>query len=430
MAVTPRERRSLLSSQARVQVPWIKVTLGSYTFGVFDKKTKKSANGLYIGDLVQYPEYITQLNIKKINGQVNRYTLRLEYPVTDKDDPNFIEKVLSSVSSTREIIFSYGDTAMPNHIYRNEKAIITNVQQSFDLAGSKIIYTIQAVSGAALGTSSCLTFPSDGKKHKPSDIIKNLWRNKSYGLQNIFTGMNERNINRLIPGGDEYVELRTKTNISVLDYITYLVSCMLPSGSDMTKNRTNDIFILTIHDDSSYEKYYYDSDINGPYFKITRVTNQTVEHTDAYEINIGYNTASSAIVTQFNIENNENYSIFYDYQKSLNSKLYTRRINEDGLWEDVFTPTSTTGENFETTTTDRTWWTKITKFPVKASITLQGLLRPAILMTYVRLNVIFPGGHKHISSGLYIVTSQEDDVSSAGFRTRLSLVKISGENND
>ena len=64
--------------------------------------------------------------------------------------------------------------------------------------------------------------------------------------------MNERNINRLIPGGDEYVELRTKTNISVLDYITYLVSCMLPSGSDMTKNRTNDIFILTIHDDSSY----------------------------------------------------------------------------------------------------------------------------------------------------------------------------------
>ena len=56
-----------------------------------------------------------------------------------------------------------------------------------------------------------------------------------------------------------------------------------------------------------------------------------MEHTDAYEIDIGYNTASSAIVTQFNIENNENYSIFYDYQKSLNSKLYTRRINEDGL---------------------------------------------------------------------------------------------------
>jgi hypothetical protein len=123
---------------------------------------------------VQYPEYITQLNVKKINGQVNRYTLSLSYPVTDKDDPNFIEKVLSTVSGSREIIFSYGDTAMPNYIYKNEKAIITKVQQSFNLESSTIIYTIQAVSGAALGTSSCLTFPSDGKKHKPSTIIKNL----------------------------------------------------------------------------------------------------------------------------------------------------------------------------------------------------------------------------------------------------------------
>lgn len=49
-------------------------------------------------------------------------------------------------------------------------------------------------------------------------------------------------------------------------------------------------------------------------------------------------------------------------------------------------------------------------------------------MTYVRLNVIFPGGHKHISSGLYIVTGQEDSLSSNGFRTTLSLVKISGDN--
>ena len=59
-------------------------------------------------------------------------------------------------------------------LYKNEKAIITAVQQSFNLAGSIINYTIQATSGAALGTSSCLTFPADGKKHKPSTLIKNL----------------------------------------------------------------------------------------------------------------------------------------------------------------------------------------------------------------------------------------------------------------
>jgi hypothetical protein len=121
-----------------------------------------------------YPNYIQSLDITKINGQVNRYTLNITYPITDKDDPNFFEKVFSSVSGTREIIFSYGDTAMPTYVYRNEKAIITNVSQTFDLQSSSIKYVVKAVSGAALGTTSCLTFVSDGTARKPSDIIKGL----------------------------------------------------------------------------------------------------------------------------------------------------------------------------------------------------------------------------------------------------------------
>lgn len=431
MAVTPRERRSLLSSQARVQVPWIKVTIGKYTFGVFDKSTKqkiKTNEGVYEGFHMMYPNYIQSLDIVKINGQVNKYTLNISYPITDKDDPNFFEKVFSSVSGTREIIFSYGDTAMPSYVYRNEKAIITKVSQTFDLASSTIKYVVLAVSGAALGTSSCLTFVSDGKPKKPSDEIKKLWINKAYGLQDLFTGMNVRNLNKLIPGDDAAVVLTTKTNISVLDYITYLVSCMIPIGTTVSQNRTNDIYILTIHDDTSYDKLYYDSDITGPYFKISKVSHR-VEQSDAYTIDIGYNT--STIVTSFSIENNENYSIFYDYQKQMYPEIYSRRLNEDGKWEDIFAPTSMRrADNYQVETEDRTWWTKITKFPVNATITIQGLLRPAILMTYLRLNVIFPGGNKHISSGLYIVTKQQDSLSGSGYRTTLSLVKISGDNLD
>jgi hypothetical protein len=140
--------------------------------------------------------------------------------------------------------------------------------------------------------------------------------------------MSEKNLNKLIPGDDEKVEINTKTNISVLDYLTYLVGCMIPSGSSGTNNRTNEVYILTIHDDTSYEKYYYDADIIGPYFKISRASH-IAEHSDAYEIDIGYNTAN--IVTNFSVQNNENYSLFYDYQQSLNSKIYTRRINEEGI---------------------------------------------------------------------------------------------------
>ena len=77
------------------------------------------------------------------------------------------------------------------------------------------------------------------------------------------------------------------------------------------------------------------------------------------------------------------------------------------------------------------WYSKVTQYPIKASITVQGLLRPAALLTYLRLNVIFPGSsgdinyRKHISSGLYLITRQTDNINEQGYKTTLELVKIS-----
>ena len=102
------ERLSLLASNARVQAPWVKVSIGNYTFGVFSKveSNQRDDQGFYYTSLdVQYPNYIQRLEITKINGQVNQYALSLTYPVTQTSDPNFFEKVLSSVSKTRKIIF-------------------------------------------------------------------------------------------------------------------------------------------------------------------------------------------------------------------------------------------------------------------------------------------------------------------------------------
>lgn len=57
---------------------------------------------------------------------------------------------------------------------------------------------------------------------------------------------------------------------------------------------------------------------------------------------------------------------------------------------------------------------------------MKGLLKPAILMTYVKLNVLFYG-KKHISSGYYVVTEQTDSIDSNGFRTTLKLLRIKGD---
>lgn len=427
--------KSLLSSQARIQAPWIKVTIGTYTFGVFSKTRarQKDDNNFYSAFNIQYPNYVKSLTIKKVNGQVNTYNLSISYPVRTGDDPNFFEKVFSSVSSTRKIVFSYGDSSMPTYCYKDEEAIITGVSTNFNMSGSNaspiLSYSITAVSGSALGKTGSFTFMNSGKK-KPSDEIKRVFKDTRYGLRGLFTGMNNSNLDSLIAADDKAVELECKTNISPLDYISYLAGCMVPAGS--SENSTNkDIYILTIHDDTTYDKLYdgYDESyaskngINGPYFRIERST-YNVSHSDAYEINIG--TQTSTIVTNFTVKT-DNYSMYYDYSGALYPDEYVRRINNKGEWEDVYAPTFTS-KNIarKTRAEDSSWFTKLTKYPISASITVQGLLRPATLMQYVRLNVYFPGGGKHISSGLYIVTAQTDNISESGYRTTLELTRIDG----
>lgn len=322
-------KRSLLSSQARIQAPWVKVTIGQYSFGVFDKQLKSKVatnDGFYSTYNLQYPNYIQSLSIVKINGQVNQYTLQIVYPVRPNDDPNFFEKVFSSVSSTRKIVFSYGDATMPSYVYKDEEAVITKVSQQFNLEQSTISYTVNAVSSTIVGKTGAYNFMFSGN-YKPSDLIKKIFKNTTYGLRSIFTGMNDSNLNNLIAGDDKAVKIIPQLKTTPLDYITYLVSCMLPAGSN-TDNLSNEIYILTIHDDTVYDRNYSDTlTLGGPYFKVTK-TSSSIEQADAYEVDIGFNTAN--IVSSFTIEENENYSLFYDYNAKLHPETYTRRLNNKG----------------------------------------------------------------------------------------------------
>ena len=110
--------------------------------------------------------------------------------------------------------------------------------------------------------------------------------------------------------------------------------------------------------------------------------------------------------------------------KSASSSGWINVISPDGkLIEEYAPPLSSDTNNRLTNEAERTWWSKVTEYPIKATLTIKGLLRPAILMTHVRINVYY-FGRKHISSGLYVVTKQVDNVGYDGFRTTLSLLKI------
>ena len=417
---------SLLSSTSRVEVPYIRVQIGDYSFGAYNKQylNETTEQGFYKKANIQFPNYIQSLTITKINGKVNQYELTLIYPITPADDPNFFEKVFSSVSTTRKIVFSYGDMSVPEYIYKNEQAIITKVTTNFDQQGAKITYNVSAISSATLGYSGSYTL--GGFVGKPSDEIKRLLKTTSYGLSSLFYGMADYSKVEslgLIASDDKQVLIEKQTNITILDYLKYLVSIMVPVSLYSNQNKSRAFYILTIHDEAENEQINNESlrVLGGPYFKISKVV-KNMKHPEAYDLTIGY--PSATIITNFNIENNENYSIYYDYQAKLNTAEYVERITRDGEVERVYAPAiSSRNEKHITRPQDITWWSKITEYPISATITLKGLLRPALLMEFVNLNVLF-FGKKHIASGIYIITKQVDSISGSGCRTTLNLTRI------
>ena len=279
---------NLISSTSLVQTPYIKVTIGKYAFGCYNKNALGTE---------KYPNYVNSLEITKINGRFNTYRLTIIYVVTESSDPNFFEKVFASVSTTRKITFTYGDLSAVNFIYKNEEGIITNISSSFNIENATITYTVDAVSKGILTSSGCKTYTVQGnKKYKPSKIIKDMLAdNSQYGLLDLFPGMKNTNLidrYNLIPGSDVEVELETKVNISVLDYLQYLVSCMTTRVDNNVKS--GNFFILTFVDDTSGE-------FGGTYFKIIEVDKNKI-YPDAYELYIGYPTSN--LVRNLSVQNN------------------------------------------------------------------------------------------------------------------------------
>ncbi len=408
---------SLLSSTSRVEAPFVRVVIGGYSFGVYEKNQKVTTNsGVAITTAEKFPNYIQGLNIKKINGIINQYTLRIKYPITENSDPNFFEKLFSTVSGTRKIEITYGDFMLPEYIYKDEEAIITKVTNNFNILESSIDYTIYATSTSKLTLSGCFMFPT--KKTKPSDEIKRiLAANEYYHLTDVFTKMKDKNVveaNNWIASDDKSIQIPTCKNISALEYISLLVSYMTPAGSGNDSAIKTNVYSLSTYDEE-----------DGSYFKVQKIQRaaNALNQLCTYDIDIGYPTAN--IITNFRLSDDQTWSLYYDYNKSLSSSDYLKRIDDKGNIDYYYSP-QLTGSYYGMDEATSTWWTKVTQYPTKATITLKGLLKPAILMQYVKLNVWFYG-RKHISSGYYIITSQEDSIGSDGYKTTLELLRVASD---
>lgn len=409
---------NLTSIPTLVESPFIIATIGGVTFGSYTAGGSK-AYGVNVN--VTYPNFMKSMSIVKVNGTVNTYTLNFTYQVRAGEDPNLLDRIFSKATNDRKIILKYGDWNAPSYIYKEEQAIITGITSSLNMNNACIDYTLTCTSDAIGLASNTYNFPS--KTAKPSDEIIRLLKSNRYGLKQVFSGMTDINkviSNSFIASNDKTVKLLAQNNVTVLSYLNYLVDSMV-NASNTTDGLSNSKYYLTIHDD-------YTNNNSGTYFKVTEVgTNiRTINSTDTYEIDINY--PGDNFVTQFSLNNDQSWAILYEFSESVKQESYSYSINDEGYIETTYAPSllrSNTSRQISSAKSE--WWTKMTQFPVQASLTIKGLIRPSILMTYVKLNVLFNGGIKHISSGLYIITKQTDTIDSTGYKTTLDLLRVGGD---
>lgn len=418
--ISTQRSTGLLSVGTFVESPFITLQIGNYTFGTY--KYRKSENTVK----VDYPNYMQSINIVKVNGTVNQYTINMVYQIEPGQDPNLLDKIFSSVGYGK-IKISYGDYSSPSFIFREEEAIITKLTSNIDFSSSRITYTLFCTSNALQLASRSYNFP--GVVCKPSDKIIEILFSEKYGLRQVFTGMKNKTIaRRLIAGDDRETHLEPKEGMSPITYLNYLVSEMSPSG-DQTTSLGKSTYHLTIVDDITNE-------YNGPYFRVVKVTAdasaESLSGSDVYEVDVGYSgyvgDTPSNYVMNFQIENDDSWSLLYKYSQQIPTEDYVYNIDNAGNVTTQYSPNSTTSSRYhKTTQAQKTWWTQMTQFPVTAKLTLKGLLRPAMLMSYVRINSLFYG-QRHVSSGLYVITKQQDIVDASGYRTILSLTRVTGDN--
>ena len=76
------------------------------------------------------------------------------------------------------------------------------------------------------------------------------------------------------------------------------------------------------------------------------------------------------------------------------------------------------------TAIDQNWWNFVTTYPITATLTVRGLTIPVMLCDFVNIDVVFYG-QKHMTSGKYMITGQQDTLGPDGFKTTLTLVRTS-----
>ena len=403
---TPKiiKQKSFLSlAENVVEAPFIELQIGDYRIGSYN------------GSLDKYPNYISDLQVTKQNGVINQYVIKLTHQIRPGDDSNLLDELLSTVNFDK-ITIKYGDCNSGTY-FEDVNAIITNVKMNRNYSGMNISYVLEATSEGQLIKTYTTNFPE--VTDKPSNVLRDVIYNNpqtSEIVLSAFPGMRNRTFvesNNLLPTNDSIVTLEAQKKANILDYINYCVACM----SNNVVIKANNIIR-----DSVYYSTFVDNDVNseGAYIQVKELKSNINPFgiTDKiYDITIGF---PDDIIYDFSIDNTNSWELLYKNNNPANEYAYT--ITTNGDIDKYYSPSISSSSKI-LSEIDKNWWTQMIKFPITATLTLKGLLKPIMLMDYININVVFYG-QPHIASGVYAITGQVDYLSGAGYKTVLSLVRV------
>ena len=398
-----REVNSIFNmSRYLVEAPFIEIEIGGMKIGS------------YQGTLDKYPNYVEGISILKTNGTINQYSIRLVHQIRVGDDPNLLDKLFAK-NQFNKITIRYGDTDS-GQMFNDINAIITDVKMQRNYASSKITYSVEATSAGSFITAHVMNFPA--VTDKPSNVIRRMLFSSplSEEFKKAFPGMSSRTIvdsKGYIPSNDKVLHLQAKSNTDPITYLNYLVSCMSNVNERDNKVLRN----------SSYFIFYKDDQKGGARFEIKEIykTAASNSYNSIYEVTVGYPDENN--IFSFTVTHDNAWSIMYDKNiKASAAQEYIYTIESNGDVSRYYSP-SLNSASRQLGEREKNWWSFMVGFPVSANLTVRGLLRPAFLTNYIKINVVFYG-QKHISSGLYAITEQRDTLDGNGFRTSFSLIRI------
>lgn len=378
-----------------VEAPYVEIAIKGIVFG-----------GYKAG---KYPNYVKSLDIVKTNGSINEYTINLIHQIRPGDNPNYIDNALSSIKYN-EIQIIYGN-ANTGAIFNDSKAMITNITTKFDFTNCNINYIISATSLSALSASEKYTYPE--VTDKPSNIIRNqLYGEDNSPLLQAFPGMkNQAEMEKegFLPTTDKEVTIEKVENITPVAYLNKLVDAMENKVKTAEDKIRTSLYLLATKDTAE-----------GATFEVKEVkTSQVVSNVPfVYEATVGY--PDDNFIFDFKVETD--FSWASTYKSNLGLEQYNYDIDFNG---DIKKNTKISSYGQEMS--GNNLWEDLTKFPIMAKLNIRGLLQASLLLQYIKINVVM-FGRKRISSGIYIVTEQRDQLGGGGFTTELSLLRVAGDN--